>query len=912
MQSFNPTAVPKHDLERLGDSGHWRSVGSDPQFALLLNEGREISAGWLEINVHIDFRESHRRSRLYWDDGSGFDEQHSLLLPIPRDGVARCYRYFPKPLNGLRLDPCDCEAEFFFGGVRLRSRGMLGLALGAMRPYARRAIQNPRLYAAVAADVGRLVLRRGPGAVRGALRELALTQNGGAVRAYITSQLRAPLPRAGRGKSGSAVLGGGRLFSSRSRATLRIGIGLVEHVGDIVACEPVVRYLRKRHPDAEISWVVRDTYRELIDNNPNIDHTIAVDCLTDWMKWTAHGAFDQIVDLHVNERICQHCRIPLRKSVGDTSISGDNHFNHGSLLQAFSRSAGLPPLDDAPVVYIPEAAVRVVDSLGLPDNFIVFHCQSNSLEKDWEAARWADLARWVKENTRYKVVEVGLQPVLSDSGLGAIDLTGRTTLLEMAEILRRSRLFVGVDSGPAHFANALKVPGVILLGQLARFRSYNPFSGDYGAGRNVWLARNEVGPAATLPFEEVRSALEQGLNAGIGDSVEHMQVTARALAPVKASGHDMKPKVIAFYLPQYHPIPENDHAWGRGFTEWRNVGKSIPYFDGQYQPRLPGELGYYDLRVPEVMEHQAELALANGVDAFCYYYYWFNGRRLLHLPIDNMLRRRKPAMPFCFCWANENWTRRWDGHEKEIIVGQDHNPKDDIDFIRFIMPALEDPRYLRVNGKPLLLVYRTELFPDPVATAERWRNETIRAGIGDLYLVRCEGFDPWTTPDSIGFDAAYEVPTFILPDELKVTELKALHPRTEWQGRVYDYQRIVDYYLSRERPSYKRYHGPMLAWDNTPRHGNRAVVFHGVTDERFERWVTGALRQTRRDFVGEERLLFVNAWNEWAEGSYLEPDLRYGSQFLKALRRAVDLNDSSTTINDGQGTQRVDHSAVAA
>jgi len=354
-----------------------------------------------------------------------------------------------------------------------------------------------------------------------------------------------------------------------------------------------------------------------------------------------------------------------------------------------------------------------------------------------------------------------------------------------------------------------------------------------------------------------------------------------------AQAADVDPRVIAFYLPQYHPIPLNDRAWGKGFTEWRNVGKSRAYFDGQYQPRLPGELGYYDLRVPEVMDQQAELAREHGIDGFCYYYYWFNGMRLLNLPLDNMLRRRKPDFPFCFCWANENWTRRWDGMDKEILAAQNHTPEDDLAFLRFIMPALEDPRYIRIDGKPLLLVYRTELFPDPAATAARWREEAIKAGIGDLFLVRCEGFDPWTTPDSIGFDASYEVPTFILPDELKYGNVAALNVSAEFQGRIYDYGKIVEYYLNRPETPYRRYRGPMLAWDNTPRHNERAVVFHDVTPEKYERWVRESLAHARTRFAGEERLLFINAWNEWAEGSYLEPDLKFGRQFLEATARAV-------------------------
>ncbi|MCI0723370.1 MAG: glycoside hydrolase family 99-like domain-containing protein, partial [Acidobacteria bacterium] len=685
---------------------------------------------------------------------------------------------------------------------------------------------------------------------------------------------------------------------SEEKKAFHIGIGLVEHFGDIVACEPVVRYLKKQSPDVEISWVVREPYRELLDSNPYIDRTIAVECLTDWIKLVAHGAFDRVVDLHVNDRICQQCRLPLSKTSGDVSVTGDTYFNYGSLLRSFCLGAGLPPLEEQPRVYVSEEVVKAVDRLELPDTFVVIHCRSNETYKDWDAGKWNALAEHVVKAFRTPVVEVGLEPILASHIPSYINLCGKTSLLETAEIIKRAALFVGVDSGPAHLANAVNTYGIVVMGQIGPFKTYNPFTGGYADGSNAVLIRNENGPATDIPLDIVKQAVARkfdsdqkhgGPTAAADRISSGVEVASRespdVLSSSGANGEEL-PRLIAFYLPQYYPIPENDANWGKGFTEWRNVGKARPFFEGQYQPRLPGELGYYDLRVPEIMERQAALAQEHGIHGFCYYLYWFQGKRLLHLPVDTMLRRRKPNRPFCFCWANENWTRRWDGLEREILVAQEHTHEDDIRFIRHFLPTFDDPRYIRVNGRPLLLIYRTELFPNPRRTVETWRNELRKAGLGEPYLVRCEGFDPWTKPEDIGFDAAYEVPSFILPEELFYDKIKELKVSPEFTGRIYDYERIVRYYSEREDVPYKRFKGIMLAWDNTPRHGKNAVVFHNVTPEKYSEWVQNALGYTLRKFRGEERLVFINAWNEWAEGNYLEPDLRYGTSFLQATKTA--------------------------
>jgi lipopolysaccharide biosynthesis protein len=217
-------------------------------------------------------------------------------------------------------------------------------------------------------------------------------------------------------------------------------------------------------------------------------------------------------------------------------------------------------------------------------------------------------------------------------------------------------------------------------------------------------------------------------------------------------------RLIAFYLPQFHTIPENDGWWGKGFTEWTNVRNAVPYFPGHYQPHVPGQLGYYDLRSPDVRAAQAALAGEYGIHGFCYYHYWFNGRRLLELPFNEVLRSHQPDFPFCLCWANENWTRRWDGDDKQVLMVQKYSHEDDRLHMESLIPAFRDDRYVRIDGKPVFLVYKKNLLPDARKTAEIWRDTAKRAGIDDIYLITVETGSQGrvSVPVEFGFDAAIE------------------------------------------------------------------------------------------------------------------------------------------------------------
>ena len=345
-------------------------------------------------------------------------------------------------------------------------------------------------------------------------------------------------------------------------------------------------------------------------------------------------------------------------------------------------------------------------------------------------------------------------------------------------------------------------------------------------------------------------------------------------------------KVVAFYLPQFHPIPENDLWWGKGFTEWTNVAKAQPNFPGHFQPRQPADLGYYDLRIPTVMEEQARLAQRYGIKGFCYYYYWFSGKRLLDNPLNSLLQNKKSTMPFCLCWANENWTRRWDGNDQEILMAQSHSAEDDFRVIQDVMRYFRSPQYLRINGKPLMLVYRVSQFPDFYRTAERWRQACWEAGIGDIFLTLVESFEQarnGVAPEVFGCDATVEFPPqgYLAQGNIQVPK-----ETSQFQGCIEDYKDLALFFATRPYPKYKRFPCVVPGWDNTARRQLDSYCFHDATPGAFQAWLERAIEIAKQQFCGEERLVFVNAWNEWAEGAYLEPDTRFGHTFLEAIRNA--------------------------
>ncbi len=357
-----------------------------------------------------------------------------------------------------------------------------------------------------------------------------------------------------------------------------------------------------------------------------------------------------------------------------------------------------------------------------------------------------------------------------------------------------------------------------------------------------------------------------------------------------ADNHDRKIsdfiKPLALYLPQYHAIPENDKWWGRGFTEWTNVKKARPLFPGHYQPHVPHpDIGYYDLSDVDVMRKQADMAKRHGLYGFCFYYYHFaKGKRLLETPINNWLKAVDIDFPFCFAWANENWTRTWDGGNKDVIMPQDYDAENMLNMIREMLPAFRDKRYIKINGRPVLFVYRAEIIPRIKATVLRWRDELKKNGFPDLYLVSMQNFKS-KNPYEMGFDAAAE----FAPQKTKLfyKNNQKVFP-TEFEKYNIDFVGMNDVVKGmsyRKRTGYPRIKCICPSWDNSPRKkDNNSRIVTGISTGAFKKFMKSAIKETIAYGLAADGLLLINAWNEWGEGAHLEPDEKWGYAWLDVIK----------------------------
>lgn len=376
---------------------------------------------------------------------------------------------------------------------------------------------------------------------------------------------------------------------------------------------------------------------------------------------------------------------------------------------------------------------------------------------------------------------------------------------------------------------------------------------------------------------------------------------------------------IAIYLPQFHPIKENDEWWGKGFTEWTNVTKATPLFKGHYQPQLPTELGFTDLRLPETRAEQAKMATEYGIHGFCYYHYWFNGRRILERPFQEVFESGNPDFPFMLCWANENWTRTWDGKEGSVLLEQNYSEEDYRNHIRSLFPYFKDKRYIKIDGKPVFSIYKTQKIPNIDVLLRVWREEAAKEGM-ELYLCRFETDFTHKKEFSKGFDAAVEfqphggianyVEKFWIRQLWKAGQLtfdnlmESVRFRIERmkksKGLIVDYAAFIKNTLAfKPEEGYKRYRGVCPGFDNTARKKANYFILKNSTPELFGKWIKAALAAFK-PYSKEENLFFINAWNEWAEGNHLEPCIKYKRGYLEAFNKELEAynkehNISSTT-----------------
>lgn len=338
-------------------------------------------------------------------------------------------------------------------------------------------------------------------------------------------------------------------------------------------------------------------------------------------------------------------------------------------------------------------------------------------------------------------------------------------------------------------------------------------------------------------------------------------------------------RTIAYYLPQFHSIPENDEWWGEGFTEWVNVRRAKPQFASHLHPRVAGTLGEYDLLDRDVHREQTRLAREAGVDAFCMYFYWFGGTRLLEQPIDAW-REDDSLLPYCLSWANESWTRRWDGKSRSVLIDQDYGDGYEERVFADLLPHFRAPHYLKHDGKPILLVHRATMIPDPGAFADKLRALSIDAGFPGLHIVASET-TPGVDPGSLSFDAAAEFPP-VGANTLASAQLRPLRGVSRgFRGRLMSYPRMAARFERRAAATHVRYHGVTPGWDNTARRQQAATVYVGASPQRYAAWLATA-RRREAALRGDDGLVFVNAWNEWAEGAYLEPDREHGHDYIAA------------------------------
>jgi hypothetical protein len=373
------------------------------------------------------------------------------------------------------------------------------------------------------------------------------------------------------------------------------------------------------------------------------------------------------------------------------------------------------------------------------------------------------------------------------------------------------------------------------------------------------------------------------------------------------------------YLPQFHPIPENDEWWGKGFTEWTNVAKAKPLFSGHFQPNLPGELGFYDLRVPEVREQQAALARKYGIEGFMYWHYWFAGKRILERPFKEVLESGKPDFPFCLGWANESWQGNWHGlSAKKMLIEQTYpGGKDYEQHFYSILPAFKDKRYITVDDKPLFVVYHPAYIPNCRNFVEEWQELAMQNGLKGIYFVGIVlKIDEHKEAINLGFDATHSsglgAPIELLYKQKNINTLiynikrRLMLYGLNWKYTskgVFKYEDFIKYHLEYQQQSISKnienqeniFPEIFPKWDNSPRAGYNSLIIKDATPEKFRTHVKEIFNLVKNKPV-EKKIVFIKSWNEWAEGNYMEPDQKFGRKWLEVFKEEVELFNKNKKI----------------
>ena len=737
-----------------------------------------------------------------------------------------------------------------------------------------------------------------------------------------------------------------------------IYINLVEHLGDIIACEPVSKFLRTKNPDKKIYWVLNKKYKDVVIANPYINGIIEVDNLAEadsfLQKKREEGS--TILDLHYDGRTCSSTG-KIHKNNIKSGINEANVFlNNSSILQSFSLVAGLEPLNEAPTFHLKE---NLELPSKIPTEYIVFHCKSNSKDKDWSPQKWNKLADRILK-TNVKIVEIGLEQVVKSNNPNYINCTDIHDIQTIALIIKNAKCFVGVDSAFAHIANCFNKYAILIFGKLGNFKEYNPYSGNYGKLQNctliyvkdfskcipvsivyrefenfiknktkklnkrkhcyrisaktflrkIFSLQNELDKDSnkikviTICAIQIKVKMKKTEKLKFSraelckyiDYVQNNQLDKSKfvdIAPDDREFTNTDMNLIAFYLPQFHSFPANDDWFGKGFSEWTNATKTVPQYIGHYQPHLPYDVGFYNLETEHIFKRQIELAKMYGIKGFSFYYYWFSGKKIMEKPIQMFLKNKSLDMPFCMFWANENWSHLWgSGADEKILYKQEIVNGDAEKFMADILPYMKDERYIKIDNKPLLMIYNPEIYSKEILIAfiDKIRQIAKDNGFSDLYINTI--MKPFMKKgeyknylNSIHFDGIVEFLPGCMHNLFNKVKKKVLNPL--FKGNFLDVKEFVENKKYLYKTDARVFKGIFPMWDNSPRRCYRGATIFESSPQIYKKWLKDIIKWTKINNPKNEQYIFINAWNEWAEGAHLEPDQKYGYAYLQATKEAL-------------------------